>query len=296
MTQVSLDHYQRLASADDTVRGDNYRELVTSYYELVTDLYLTGWGESHHFAPLTSGGSLADAVVARQMFLADRAGLAPGMTVLDVGSGVGGPALNIAERTGAHVTGLDLSSKRIGHARELTRQRGLLDRAEFVEGDAMDMPFADGTFDVAYAFEAICHSADKDRVHAEVARVLKPGGMSIGYEWLAADGLSTEDVHRLIDPICRYHAMPHLSTPGQLTEQLRGAGFTDIEVGDPEAAGNLTATWDYLDQMADVGETPDAPPLLRFMCEGARALTRGAREGAFVIEFWQARKPESAAD
>ncbi|MBQ1101104.1 methyltransferase domain-containing protein [Streptomyces sp. b94] len=291
MAHVPLfEHYQNLAG-DDASRGTHARELVTSYYELMTDLYLAGWGESHHFAPLDGGRSLTEALEMRQMFLAERAQLRSGMEVLDVGSGVGGPAMHIAQRTGAHVTGLDLSRRRLAHARELAKQRGHHDRTAFVHGDAMQMPFKTGSFDVAYSLEAICHTADKGRVHNEAARVLKPGGLWIGYDWLAADWLDDDGVEQLIDPICRYHAMPYLSTPRQLTEQLQGAGFTDLVVGDAEATGNLSSAWDHLDRMAKVGEAEDVPPVVRFMCEGARALTEAARRGAFLIEFWQARKP-----
>ncbi|MGW2369866.1 class I SAM-dependent methyltransferase [Streptomyces sp. NPDC001667] len=290
-----LEHYRQLAASGEAIRRENYRALVTSYYELVTDLYMSGWGESHHFAPLSPDGALADAVVARQRFLADRAGLRPGMKALDVGSGVGGPALNIAAHSGAHVTGLDLSPRRVAHARRRARESTLRTQCDFLEGDAMCMPFPDNSFDVAYAFEAICHTADKDRVHAEVARVLKPGGLSIGYEWLAADGLSADEVHRLIEPICRGHAMPHLATPSGLTRQLRDAGFVDVVVGDAEATGDLTAAWDLLDRMADAGEAVDDSPLMLFMCQGARALTRAARQGAFLVEFWEARKPGTPA-
>ncbi|MCA6094843.1 methyltransferase domain-containing protein [Streptomyces sp. SCA3-4] len=290
-TEAALERYRQLAAAGDSARSGHYRDLVTSYYDLVTDLYLEGWGASHHFAPLKPGDSHVDALAARQKFLADRAGLRPGMKVLDVGSGVGGPALNIAGLSGAHVTGLDLTPGRVERARTRARDLGLQERTTFVEGDAMDMPFEDASFDVVYAFEAICHTADKDRAHAEVARVLKPGGLSIGYEWLAGDGLTTGEVRRLVEPVCRYYALPHLATPGGLAAQLRRAGFTGIVVGDAEATGDLASTWDYLDELAALGEQLDDSPVRKFMVQGARALTRAAREGAFLIEFWEARKP-----
>ncbi|PSJ30539.1 hypothetical protein B7P34_00515 [Streptosporangium nondiastaticum] len=295
-TEVALERYRQLAAGNDSARSGHYRDLVTSYYDLVTDLYLEGWGPSHHFAPLKPGDSHVDALAARQEFLAGRAGLCPGMKVLDVGSGVGGPALNIAGISGAHVTGLDLTPVRVDHARRRARDLGLQERTTFVDGDAMDMPFEDASFDVVYAFEAICHTADKGRTHAEIARVLKPGGLSIGYEWLAADGLPTAALDHLIEPICRYYALPHLATPGRLTRQLQHAGFTDIVVGDAEATGDLAATWDYLDELADLGEQFDDSPVRKFMVEGARALTRAAREGAFLIDFWEARKPGTPSE
>ncbi|GHF53272.1 hypothetical protein GCM10010218_38400 [Streptomyces mashuensis] len=292
-TEAALERYHRLASGGDSARGGHYRELVLSYYDLVTDLYVEGWGPSHHFGPVKPGDSHAEALVVRQKYLAGRAGLRPGMRVLDVGSGVGGPALNIAAMTGAHVTGLDLTPCRVEQARRRAREHGLEERTRFVEGDAMCMPFEDASFDVVYCLESLCHTADKYRSHAEIARVLAPGGLSIGYEWLAADGLTAEEMQRLIEPVCRFYALPNLSTPAQLADQLRQAGFTGIVVGDAEATEDLSTTWDYLDQLADLGEQLDDDPVRAFMAEGARALTRAAREGAFFIDFWEARTPDT---
>ncbi|MGI5341190.1 SAM-dependent methyltransferase [Streptomyces sp. CA-181903] len=291
-TEATFARYLRLAAEDDGPRGEHCLDLVTSYYDLVTDFYMEGWGPSQHFAPARPGASPTDILAEGERYLADRAGLRPGMRALDVGSGVGGPALTIAAYSGAHVTGLDLHPGRTEHARRRATDLGLRDRTAFVEGDAVRMPFDDASFDVVYAFEAICHTADKGRAHAEIARVLKPGGLSIGYEWLAADGLSAEDVRRLIEPLCRYYALPQLATPARLAEQLRCAGLTDVVVGDPEATGDLSPTWDHLDQLADLGEQLGDSPVRTFMAHGARALTRAAREGAFLIEFWEARKPE----
>ena len=74
------------------------------------------------------------------------------MRILDVGCGVGGPALTIAAHTGAHVTGVDLVSGRVAIAMERAS-----DPTDFVVGDMLDLPFDDNSFDGAYSFEAICH-------------------------------------------------------------------------------------------------------------------------------------------
>ncbi|MFH8291960.1 SAM-dependent methyltransferase [Streptomyces sp. NPDC018059] len=277
--------------SDRSSRDANCAEMVATYYGLANDIYCAGWGESHHFPPFNGEASLREAQKAVECRLADRAGLRPGKKALDIGSGVGGPALTIAEHSGAHVTGLDLSDLRVNQARTRAAEAGLADRTQFIKGDAQAIPFPDETFDAVYSFQAICHVPDKGRVHAEIARVLKPGAVSLGYDWLAKDGLSPEDAAGFIEPICRHHALSHLSSPRELTEHLRAAGFEAVSVGDASDEGSLDPVWSLLDQADALVDDDEATPLLRFMLQGIRALCEAARAGHFVIASWEARKP-----
>ncbi|MBT2420345.1 methyltransferase domain-containing protein [Streptomyces sp. ISL-22] len=287
----------RLARIQEVVseresRERNYVEMVTSYFELVNDVYRSGWGESHHFPPFSDGQSLAEAQRTAQCRLADRAGLRPGTRALDIGSGVGGPALTIAAHSGAHVTGLDLTPVRSECARTRAAEQGLTAQTDFVEGDALDMPFPDGSFDAVYSFDSIVHMPEKERVHREAARVLKPGGVYLGYDWLAADGLGDEETSRFIEPICRHHCLTHLSTPQTLAGHLRDAGLDPVRVADASEQGSLEPVWLMLDEAADLlDDSDDVTPLLRFMQRGIRVLSAAAREGAFLVGYWEARKP-----
>jgi sarcosine/dimethylglycine N-methyltransferase len=105
-----------------------------------------------------------------------RAGIAPNHHVLDVCSGMGGPARWIAHRIGCRVTGLDFTLSRVEAARRLTARVRLDGRVDFVHGDATAMPLDPDTFDVAISQESWLHIPDKAAVMAECARVLKPGG------------------------------------------------------------------------------------------------------------------------
>ncbi|AXU17553.1 methyltransferase domain-containing protein (plasmid) [Streptomyces clavuligerus] len=96
--------------------------------------------------------------------------------VLDLGCGVGGPALRIVSRTGARVTGVSVSEEQIRTAGRLAAEAGLADRAAFRHGDAMRLPFADASFDAVLALESMCHMPDRHQVLTEVCRVLIPGG------------------------------------------------------------------------------------------------------------------------
>ena len=96
--------------------------------------------------------------------------------ILDIGSGIGGPARYIAERFGARITGIDLTSEFCEVARHLTEALGLADRVDFKQGDALAMPFADASFDGAYSMNVSMNIADKAGFYAEIHRVLCPGG------------------------------------------------------------------------------------------------------------------------
>ena len=102
--------------------------------------------------------------------------VAPDMHLLDIGSGVGGPARWFADKFGCRVTGIDLTPEFVAVAETLTRQVGLSDRVAFKVASALDLPFGDATFDGAVSQNVTMNIADKDGFFREAFRVLKPGG------------------------------------------------------------------------------------------------------------------------
>ncbi len=109
--------------------------------------------------------------------LAAAAGLAAGQHVLDVCSGMGGPARWFAHRHGCRVTGIDLTASRVVGAGRLTERVGLQERVTFHQGDATAMPFADATFDAVVGQEAWCHIPAKPALLDECVRVTRRGGV-----------------------------------------------------------------------------------------------------------------------
>jgi len=108
--------------------------------------------------------------------LASQMDLAPGLQVLDVGSGIGGPARFFAAEHQCRLTGIDLTEEFVQVARSLTRRTKLDHLVEFVQGSALGMTFQAETFDRAYMIHVGMNIADKAGVFREVRRVLKPGG------------------------------------------------------------------------------------------------------------------------
>lgn len=121
------------------------------------------------------GGAQATADLVAQL------DLAPGMRVIDIGCGIGGPARQIAQRYGVTVEGVDVTPDFVAVADELSRRAGVAG-VRFVEASALALPFAAGSFDRALLIHVGMNIADKARLFAEAARVLRPGAGFAVYE------------------------------------------------------------------------------------------------------------------
>lgn len=102
--------------------------------------------------------------------------LGPQNHVLDLGAGYGGAARYLARESGCKVTCLNLSETQNQRNREMNAAADLADLVDVVNGNFEHLPFEDGTFDRAWSQDAFLHSGARDRVLAEVERVLAPGG------------------------------------------------------------------------------------------------------------------------
>ncbi len=120
--------------------------------------------------------------------LADLLGLSGSERVLDVGSGLGGPSRFLAWRYGVHVSGVDLTAEFVSVAEMLTRRTGLVGKVDYRQGDALDLPFGDASFDVVWSQNAAMNIADRDRLYGGMRRVLKPGGRLALQEVAAGPG------------------------------------------------------------------------------------------------------------
>ena len=152
--------------------------------------------------------------------LAEFMHLRPGMHVLDVGCGIGGPARYFAER-GCQVTGIDLTEDFVRVAEDLTRMVKLDQKAQFRQASALALPFAADTFDGAYTIHVCMNIADKAGVFREVARVLKPGARFTIYDIMrTSDGTLGFPV-----PWAQTSETSFLATVDDYRQNLQAAGF-----------------------------------------------------------------------
>jgi SAM-dependent methyltransferase len=173
--------------------------------------------------------------------LAAHAGLAADMRVLDVGGGIGGAARTLAQSFGCEVTVLDLTEAYCRAGEALTARVGLSDRVRFRHGSALDIPFADASFDLVWTQHSSMNVADKARLYGEIARVLRPGARFALHEIMAGPGgpvhfpvpwARTADISHLLAPeptrqLIASHAMAERvwidETPGVLAWFEKGA-------------------------------------------------------------------------
>ncbi|MDP9183065.1 MAG: methyltransferase domain-containing protein [Actinomycetota bacterium] len=161
----------------------------------------------------------------------ERLGVEAGMRLLDVGSGLGGPARMAAMR-GAAVTGIDLVSEFVDAANELTVRVGLDARARFLVTPGESLPFEDGSFDAAMMVHVGMNIPDKDAVFTEVHRVLVPGGRFALYEQMSTG--AGEPPYPL--PWAQDARSSFLETVEDYHRRLDTAGFHVDEVEDRTAA------------------------------------------------------------
>jgi ubiquinone/menaquinone biosynthesis C-methylase UbiE len=108
--------------------------------------------------------------------LAQLAQIDASQRVLDVGCGIGGPSRYLASKFGCQVTGLDLTPEFVALAGMLAQRTRLADKVTYRQGNALDLPFPDASFDVVWSQNAAMNIADRDRLYGEMHRVLRPGG------------------------------------------------------------------------------------------------------------------------
>jgi ubiquinone/menaquinone biosynthesis C-methylase UbiE len=131
--------------------------------------------------------------------LANRAGIASEHYVVDLCSGLGGPARHLANTRGCRVLGVDFTASRHQAAIRLTALARQAHRVQFCHADVRDVPFPDGSFDVAISQEGFAHVPDKARLVAEVARLVKPGGVIAFTDIVRRVPLAPEVAQRLYD-------------------------------------------------------------------------------------------------
>src|SRR5256884_8660732 len=198
--------------------------------------------------------------------------LAPGETVLDLGSGGGIDVLLSARRVGPSgmAYGLDMTDEMLALARENQRKAGV-GNVEFLKGEIESIPLPDGSVDVVISNCVINLSADKDRVLAEAFRVLKPGGRFAGS-----------------DVVVRGAVPPAIRRSVEL--------WIGCVAGAPEERG-------YREKLARAGfEAIDLEPTRVYRVEDARELLAGSGidaalaaevDGTFMSAFVRARKPRT---
>ncbi|THH05214.1 hypothetical protein EW145_g4958 [Phellinidium pouzarii] len=215
--------------ADTENRIDSYTDVVNGYYDGATELYEYGWSQSFHFSRFYKGEAFAASLARHEHYLAAKMNIHPGMRVLDVGCGVGGPAREIARFADATIVGLNNNDFQIQRARRYTTRAGLSDQVSFAKGDFMKLAeqFGENSFDAVYAIEATVHAPSWEGVYEQIRRVLKPGGVFGVYEWCMTDSWdpSIPEHKELAHQIEIGNGIPEMRPLAKAREALVKVGF-----------------------------------------------------------------------
>ena len=150
-----------------------------------------------------------------------RSEITASMVVLDAGCGIGGTSRRIESRTGAHVTGLDLTPLAVETGNRLNEHLGIADKVQAIEGSVTDMPFDDSRFDVVVVQHCAMQVEEKDLLFGEIARVLMPGGLLAMHDWFA--GSVTPQLYPL--PWAEGPATSFLETLEDAVQRLKSHGL-----------------------------------------------------------------------
>ncbi|KAM7470951.1 hypothetical protein LguiA_009134 [Lonicera macranthoides] len=214
--------------------ADKVPAFVDTFYNLVTDIYEWGWGQSFHFSPSIPGKSHRDATRIHEEMAVDLLNVKPGDKILDAGCGVGGPMRAIAAHSGAKVVGITINEYQVNRARMHNLKAGLGSLCEVVCGNFLEMPFEDNSFDGAYSIEATCHAPKLEEVYSEIYRVLKPGALYVSYEWVTTEHFKADDPEHVevIHGIERGDALPGLRNYTDIAQIAKKVGFEVVKEKD----------------------------------------------------------------
>ncbi|KAG2234255.1 sterol 24-C-methyltransferase [Thamnidium elegans] len=237
-------------------RRHQAQNMTNAFYDLVTDFYEYGWGQSFHFAKLYKGDTFEENINRHEAYLALKLGLKKGMRVLDTGCGVGGPLREIVKfSNGAHVTGINNNSYQLQRCEAYSIKYGLSDYTDFIKGDFTKMPIEDETFDSVFSVEATVHAPHLEQVYGEIYRVLKPGGRFACYEWCTTDVYDENDISmkKVVHAIEQGNSISKLYTTKECIKALETVGFKVLEQADIGIVDNATQPWYNTLKMTDSG-------------------------------------------
>lgn len=208
---------------------------VGQYYDFLGDFYRVLWGDSIHFGlwpdPTDAGVSMAQAQAIFTDLLITTIQAQPGQRILDVGCGTGQPAVQLAQKSGAHVTGITVSETQVAAARARAAAAGLDSSVTFDLVNAMELPFADASYDAAWAFESIFHMPSRLQAFREMARVVRPGGKIVVADFVTMRPMTQAEM----DIAYPAFAVSEIGSLEGYINDLKAAGLTNITCRDVTA-------------------------------------------------------------
>lgn len=211
--------------------------------------------------------------------------------IIDIGAGYGGAARYLAKRFGCHVTALNLSEAENERNRAITEEAGLTPLIDVVDAAFEDIPAPDQSYDIVWCQDSLLHSGERDKVMAEVARIMRPGGRFVFTDIMDSGNCPQEDLQPVLDRI-------HLSSLGSIEKYrelakavgLEGGEFEDHSHQLPQHYGRVRS--ELLARRDDLqGLVSEA--YIERMLKGLEAWVNAGNKGCLSWGILEFRKPAS---
>ncbi len=214
------------------------QEKIKNFYDASSGLWEQVWGEHMHHGYYGADGQQRKERKQAQIDLIEEclswAKVESASQILDVGCGIGGSSLYLAEKYGASVAGITLSPVQANRAAQRAEAAGLSSRVSFQVADALAMPFADASFDLVWSMESGEHMPDKQQFLRECHRVLKPGGKFLMITWChrPTPPALTLDEQQHLEKIYRVYCLPYVISLPEYAQIAQNIGFEAIQTAD----------------------------------------------------------------
>ena len=214
---------------------------IQEFYDASSQLWESIWGEHMHHGYYGRGGyyqlDRRQAQIDLIEELLNFAQVKQAENIIDIGCGIGGSTLYLAEKFGAKGHGITLSPVQANRAKERATEAGLSERVDFQVADALNIPYDDNSFDLVWSLESGEHMPDKAKFIQECYRVLKPNGTFIMATWChrstnSLAGELTPDEKRHLKEIYRVYCLPYVISLPEYEAIARDCGFLNLRADD----------------------------------------------------------------
>ncbi|WP_218082974.1 methyltransferase domain-containing protein [Anthocerotibacter panamensis] len=208
---------------------------IQQFYDCSSRLWEKVWGEHMHHGYWETPTTVKDRRQAQVDLIVELlkwCGVTTAQSVLDVGCGIGGSSLYLAQKFDARVTGITLSPVQAARAQARAQAHGLAGQVQFEVADALALPYPDNSFDVVWSLESGEHMADKKRFLSECLRVLRPGGKLMLATWCCRDGQLSRREEQQLEKLYKVYYLPYILSIPAYTQILTELGYSAIESTD----------------------------------------------------------------